>query len=101
MENNSGNDKKYMKANKNNLKRNNKRRNKKARSSAQSDLTQDESPSGDQNNQNAGSNAGITLNADVRISAERIAKKQKLNANSMADGFFPVNAKTQQPSANS
>ena len=101
VENNSGNDRKHMKANKNNRKRNNKPRNKKARSSAQIDLTRDGSPSGDQNNQHAGSNAGITLNADVQTSDESIAKKQQLNANSMADGFSPVNANTQQPSANS
>ena len=64
-------------------------------------LTQDGGPSGDQNNQNAGSNAGITLNADVQISAKSSAKKLQLNAYSLADGYFPVNANSQQPSATS
>ena len=101
VKNNNGNDKKCTTTNKNNRKRNNKRRNKKARSSAQIDLTRDGSPSGDQNNQNAGSNAGITLNADAQISAESSVKKQQPNANSLADGYSPVNENSQQPSANS
>ena len=101
VKNNNGNDKNCTKTNKNNLKRNNKRRNKKARSSAQIDLTRDGSPSGDQNNQNAGSTAGITLNADAQISAESSVKKQQPNANSLADGYSPVDENSQQPSANS
>ena len=81
--------------------KNNKRGNRKARSSSQIHLTRDGSPSGDQNNQNAGWNAGITLNADVQTSAESSTKKQQLSANSSADGYPPVYAKSQQPSANS
>ena len=64
-------------------------------------LNRDGSPSEDQSNQNADSNAGITLNVDVKISAESSAKKQQLNANSLADSYSPVNGNSQQPSANS
>ena len=64
-------------------------------------MTRDESPSGDQNNQNVGSNAGITLNADLQLSAASSAKTQQPNANSLADGYSPVNENIQQPSANS
>ncbi len=58
-------------------------------------MIRDRSPSGNQNNLNAGSNTGITLNADAQISAESSVKKQQPNANSLADGYSLVNENSQ------
>ena len=97
MEKNNGNDKTCMKTNKNNHKRNNKRRNKKGRSSAQIDLAGDGTLSGDQKNQNVGSNADITLKADAQISTKSSAKKKHPNVNALPDDSSPV-IENSQPS---